>query len=129
MILLLTVSHIPAYPASLAAQSDIHSQSTEHEHDPFADPAVAGPSGAGTAAAAGGVGAAAGAGAAGAGAPAAAPKKFYKKPWFILTLIVGQILGLVLLFLLLWPLVHGIADVSPCNICTTTPSNTPATRL
>lgn len=39
-------------------------------------------------------------------------KKFYKKPWFILTLIVGQVLGLIILFVLLFPMVHGIADVS-----------------
>jgi hypothetical protein len=37
---------------------------------------------------------------------------FYKTPVFILTIIVVALLGIVLLFVLLYPLVHGVAQVS-----------------
>ncbi|KAF8314052.1 hypothetical protein DL93DRAFT_2167525 [Clavulina sp. PMI_390] len=98
---------LAAYPASIGARtaSDRHSAAHYDEGDPFADPAVAG-----TAAGAGVAAAAAPAPGTAGGPPAAPKKKFYLRPWFILTLVVGQVLGLVILFLLLYPVVHGIAD-------------------
>ncbi|KAI0660249.1 hypothetical protein C8Q70DRAFT_914138 [Cubamyces menziesii] len=64
--------------------------------------------------------------------PAAAPKPpLYKRRWFIITSIVGACLGIAILFILLYPVVHAIAqhivNVSVLNVdraAITNPTNT-----
>ena len=64
--------------------------------------------------------------------PAAAPKPpLYKRRWFIITSIVGACLGIAILFILLYTVVHAIAqhivNVSVLNVdraAITNPTNT-----
>ncbi|KAI0631497.1 hypothetical protein C8Q77DRAFT_1218963 [Trametes polyzona] len=91
--------------------------------DPFADPvdpaepSTTAPTSSGVAAA---PAAASAAGAPPTTTPAAAKPPLYKRRWFIITNIVGACLGIAILFILLFPVVHAIAqhivNVSVLNV-------------